>query len=179
MRGKFRSLAAVGLGVMLAAGAAGAADELKVGDMAPDFELKGSDGKTYRLSDFRGKQPVVLAWFPKAFTPGCTKQCTAYAKGNDDLKKLNVAIFTASVDDPETNARFAKSLNAEYPILSDPTKKTAEAYGVVHEGRAVPERWTFYIDKEGIIRAIDKSIRTEMAAEDTAAKLKELGLVES
>jgi peroxiredoxin Q/BCP len=171
-----RTAVAAGLGVALVTGAAWAAEELKVGDKAPDFELKGSDGKTYKLSDFRGKQPVVLAWFPKAFTGGCTKQCTSYARGNDGLKKLNVAVFTASVDDVDTNTKFAESLGAKYPILSDPSKKVAEAYGVVHEGRAVPERWTFYIDKEGTIRAIDKQIKTEMAAEDTAAKLKELGL---
>jgi peroxiredoxin Q/BCP len=177
MRGTIiRTLAAIGLGMALLAGAVAAAEALKEGDKAPDFDLKGSDGKTYKLSDFRGKQPVVLAWFPKAFTGGCTKQCTSYAKGNADLQKLNVAIFTASVDDAETNTKFAKSLGAEYPILSDPSKQVAQAYGVVHEGRPVPERWTFYIDKEGVIRAIDKQIKTEMAAEDTAAKLKELGL---
>lgn len=176
MRGKFRSLTALGMGLLLVTGAALAAGELKVGDQAPDFELKGSDGKTYKLSEFRGKQPVVIAWFPKAFTGGCTKQCTSYARGNNKLKQLDAAIFTASVDDAETNTKFAKSLNAEYPILADPTKTTAEAYGVVHEGRAVPERWTFYIDKEGVVRAIDKQIRTDMAAEDTVEKLKELGL---
>src|SRR4249919_973209 len=130
---------------------ANAASPLKVGDPAPAFELQGSDGKTHKLSDFKGKQAVVLAWFPKAFTGGCTKECKSIKTNSDKLKPLNVAYFTASVDAPEENAKFAKSLELDYPILSDPDKKTATAYGVVHEGRAVAERWTFYIDKEGVI----------------------------
>ena len=83
---------------------------------------------------------------------------------------------TASTDSPEENARFAQSLDLDYPILSDPTKETARAYGVVHEGRQVPERWTFYIDKEGVIKEIDKKIQTKEAGADVAKKIKELGL---
>lgn len=164
-------------GLLLCVGTAVFADELKVGDPAPNFTLKGSDGKTYSLADFKGKKPVVIAWFPKAFTGGCTKQCTSYAKTQDEMKKYDVAYFTASTDDAETNTKFAESLHASYPILADPTKATATAYGVVHEGRAVPERWTFYIDKNGVIREIDKKINTEQAAPDTIAKLQALGLV--
>jgi peroxiredoxin Q/BCP len=66
----WKGLALLGLGAFLAAGSAGAAEEPKVGDKAPDFDLKGSDGKTYKLSDYKGKKPVVIAWFPKAFTGG-------------------------------------------------------------------------------------------------------------
>lgn len=174
MRSLMIGAMAIGLSLSLVVGTALAA-ELMVGDPAPDFELKASDGKTYKLSDFKGKKPVVIAWFPKAFTGGCTKQCRSYAKSAQDLKKMNVAYFTASVDDAETNAKFAESLEADYPILGDPTKKTAEAYGVLG-ARGVASRWTFYIDKEGVIRAIDKQINTEQAAPDTAAKLKDLGL---
>ncbi len=155
-----------------------AADELKVGDKAPDFTLSGSDGKTYTLSDFKGKQAVVIAWFPKAFTGGCTKECKSIHENSAKLKALGVAYFTASVDTPEQNAKFAKSLEVDYPILSDPDKKVAEAYGVVHGDRKVAERWTFYIDKEGIIRGINKDVqkRTESAGQDIAAKVKELKL---
>lgn len=169
--------AVVAVAVALGLGSAVMADELKAGDPAPNFTLKGSDGKTYSLADFKGKRPVVIAWFPKAFTGGCTKQCTSYARTQDEMKKYDVAYFTASTDDAETNAKFAESLHASYPILADPTKATATAYGVVHEGRAVPERWTFYIDKDGVIREIDKQINTEQAAPDTIAKLQALGLV--
>lgn len=154
------------------------AEELKVGDKAPDFSLQASDGKTYKLSDFRGKKPVVIAWFPKAFTGGCTKECRSFAASSQALKSTNAAYFTASTDDVETNTKFAESLHADYPILSDPSKETARAYGVVHEGRKVPERWTFYIDKQGVIREIDKGVqsRTESAGQDVVAKLKDLGL---
>jgi peroxiredoxin Q/BCP len=166
-------------GAALIAGTARAADaELKVGDKAPDFTLPGSDGKTYKLSDFKGKQAVVIAWFPKAFTGGCTKECKSIHAAADNLKKLKVAYFTASVDSPEQNEKFAKSLELDYPILSDPEKKVAQTYGVVHEGRNVAERWTFYVDKEGIIKAIDKDVqkRTEQAGTDIADKVKELGM---
>lgn len=171
-----RALLAVG--IVFSAGTAGA-EELKVGDKAPDFELKGSDGKTYKLSDFQGKKAVVVAWFPKADTPGCTRQCKSYAAGRDVLKPLDVAYFTASVDKPEDNKKFADKVGADYPILSDPTKETAKAYGVLRPGGAVAQRWTYYIDKDGVIREIDKKINPDKAADDTATKLKELGLVKS
>jgi thioredoxin-dependent peroxiredoxin len=171
---------ALGSGVLLALPAAsrGADAELKVGDKAPDFSLPGSDGKTYSLADFKGKQAVVIAWFPKAFTGGCTKECKSIHENADKLKALHIAYFTASVDTPDVNAKFAKSLEVDYPILSDPSKKAAKAYGVVHEGRPVAERWTFYIDKNGTIKEIDKGVqkRTEQAGEDIAAKVKALGL---
>ncbi|MCY2933016.1 MAG: redoxin domain-containing protein [Planctomycetota bacterium] len=150
--------------------------DLKVGDKAPDFSLKASDGKTYKLADFAGKQAVVIAWFPRAFTGGCTAECKSLRATTEALKPTGSAYFTASCDDAETNGKFAKSLDLDYPILSDPEKNTAKAYGVVHEGRASPERWTFYIDKNGVIKEIDKKIRTAQAGPDVVAKLKDLGL---
>lgn len=155
-----------------------ASAELKVGDKAPEFTLKASDGKTYKLSDYVGKQAVVIAWFPKAFTGGCTAECKSLRASTVKLKPTGVAYFTASCDTADDNARFAKSLDLDYPILSDPEKTTAKAYGVVHEGRANPERWTFYIGKDGVIKEIDKKIRTAEAGADLAAKIKSLGLGE-
>jgi peroxiredoxin Q/BCP len=163
------------LSVWVVAGAAAA--ELKVGDPAPPFSLQGSDGKTYSLEDFKGKSAVVLAWFPKAFTGGCTKECKSLRDNSKALHELKVAYFTASVDKPEDNKRFAEELKLDYPILSDPEKTVAQAYGVISP-RGFANRWTFYIDKEGTIRAIDKAVqsRTEQAGSDVAAKIKELGL---
>jgi thioredoxin-dependent peroxiredoxin len=152
------------------------AQELKVGDPAPGFSLKGSDGMTYKLADFKGKQGVVVAWFPKAFTGGCTAECKSFKENSAALKGLNVAYFTASCDDADTNKKFAESLSVDYPILSDPTKSIATAYGVVHPGRDVPERWTFYIKKDGTIAHVDKQVNTKNAGVDLAAKVKELGL---
>jgi thioredoxin-dependent peroxiredoxin len=148
---------------------------LKVGDDAPNFDLKGSDGKMYKLSDFKGKKPVVIAFFPKAFTPGCTKECKAMAEQGEEIRKYNVAYFTASVDDAETNKKFAESLNLDYPILSDPSKETAKAFGVLND-RGMANRWTFYIDKEGKIAHIDQKVATESHGKDIATKLKDLGV---
>lgn len=165
----------LGAGLALLAGAAVAA-ELKVGDKAPDFTMQGSDGKTYTLDQFRGKSGVVIAWFPKAFTGGCTKECKSFRANSKALKELNVAYFTASVDSPELNKKFAESLDLDYPILSDPDKTAAQAYGVINPTRGMANRWTFYIDKDGIIKEIDKKVNTEKAGEDLAAKIKDLGL---
>ena len=87
-----------------------------------------------------------------------------------------MAYFTLSVDSAETNKRFAQSLGVDYPILSDPEKVVARAYGVVHGIRLWPERWTFYIGKDGKILYVDKKIKAQTAAEDVAKKLKELGI---
>ena len=170
-----RRIAILGLGIVATATLARAA-EPKVGDPAPAFSLQGSDGKTHALADYKGKSAVVLAWFPKAGTPGCTKECRSFAAAGDTLKDLKVAYFTASVDEAGKNKEFAESVNADYPILSDPSKEVAKAYGVVHKGREVAERWTFYIDKEGIIRDIDKKVDVAKAADGVAAKVKELKL---
>src|SRR5712691_4451597 len=72
--------------------------DLKVGDQAPNFKLQATDGKTYQLSDFKGKKAVVVAWFPKAFTQGCTIECKSLAENGDKIRKYNVAYFMASVD---------------------------------------------------------------------------------
>ena len=150
-------------------------DKVKVGDAAPDFELKASDGKTYKLSDFKGKNDVVVAWFPKAFTTGCTVECKSMKETSKDLKELkNLKYFTASCDDVETNTRFAKSLDVDYPILSDPDGATAKAYGIYNEGRNFPNRVTFYIDKQGIIKHIDSKVNVKSHGPDIVAKAKEL-----
>ena len=157
----------------LALGGTAVAEELKVGDKAPDFELAASDGKTYRLSDFTGKQAVVVAWFPAAFTSGCTIECKSLAEHGSDIRKYDVTYFMASVDPVEKNKAFGEEHKADFPLLSDPSKKTAEAYGVLNP-RGVASRWTFYIGKDGRIAAIDKAVKPATSAEDMAAKLGEL-----
>jgi peroxiredoxin Q/BCP len=147
--------------------------ELKVGDPAPNFTLQASDGKTYKLSDFKGKQAVVLAWFPKAFTQGCTIECKSLAANGDKIRKFNVSYFMISVDPVEDNTKFAASEKADFPMLADPTKATATAYGVLSE-RGFANRWTFYIDKDGKITAIDKTVKPATSAEDMVARLGEL-----
>ena len=162
--------------------------ELKVGDMAPDFTLQGTDSKTHKLSEYRGKQAVVVAWFPKAFTQGCTIECKSLAENGDKIKKYQVAYFMASVDPLEDNIRFAKATSvtlgegatarvvekkeADFPMLSDPTKEVATKYGVLN-ARGTANRWTFYIDKTGHLSAIDKMVRPETSAEDMLTRLGE------
>jgi thioredoxin-dependent peroxiredoxin len=153
-----------------------AADGLKPGDTAPDFNLQGSDGKTYKLSDFKGKKAVVLAWFPKAFTGGCTAECKSLRETGDLLRKFDVVYFTASTDTPDVNKKFAESLELDYPILSDPTLQTARAYGVVSGEKKTAARHTFYIGKDGKILHVDTSVKTATHGPDMAAKLKELGV---
>jgi peroxiredoxin Q/BCP len=150
--------------------------ELKVGDPAPDFELQGSDGKVHKLSDYKGKQAVVIAWFPKAFTGGCTKECKSFRANGDALRKFDVAYFTASCDTAEKNKAFAESLEVDYPILSDPTSETAKAYGVVNAERGVPFRHTYYIGKDGKILHIDYEVKAANHGADVATKLGELGV---
>jgi peroxiredoxin Q/BCP len=154
----------------------GAAKQLQVGDLAPDFELVGSDGKTYRLADYRGRQAVVLAWFPKAFTPGCTTECKVFASAGAKLRKFDAAYFTISVDGPEKNKKFAAAVGANYPILSDPGGETARAYGVAGPIQRWASRWTFYIGTDGKILFIDKNVKPSSSAEDAAARLAELGV---
>ena len=120
----------------------------------------------------------MLAWFPKAFTQGCTIECKSLAEHGDLIKKYDVTYFMASVDPldgAQGNKAFAETHKADFPLLSDPTKETAKAYGVLTE-RGFANRWTFYIGKDGSIQSIDKDVANRLAtsAEDMAAKLGEL-----
>ncbi len=152
------------------------AEPLSVGDPAPDFTLAASDGNTYSLSDFRGKQAVVVAWFPRAFTSGCTVECKSLAENGDKIRKYDVTYFMASTDPVEKNAAFAEETKADFPLLSDPDGEVAKAYGVYTMGFA--KRHTFYIDKEGVIVKIDTSVRPATSAEDMIANLAALSVPE-
>src|SRR5262245_21647513 len=167
-----RALLTIGLAAALVVGARAQSTELKVGDNAPDFSLAASDGKTYKLSDFKGKKAVVVAWFPKAFTSGCTVECKSLAQNGDKIRKFNVAYFMASVDPVDQNKGFAEQEKADFPLLSDPGKQTAQAYGVLNQN-GMARRWTYYIGKDGKILGIDKEVKPPTSAEDMIAKLTE------
>ena len=171
VRALFAALAAVAL----ASSASAQTAELKVGDATPDFSLHASDGKTYKLSDFKGKRAVVVAWFPKAFTQGCTIECKSLAENGHLIKKYEATYFMASVDPLEDNKKFGAEYKADFPLLSDPTKEVATRYGVLNQ-RGMANRWTFYIGKDGKILAIDKEVKPATSAEDMASKLGELGV---
>jgi peroxiredoxin Q/BCP len=119
---------------------------------------------------------VVIAWFPAAFTGGCTIECKSLAANGDKIRQYDVTYFMASVDALEGekgNIAFAEAYDADFPMLSDPTKQTAEAYGVLNP-RGTASRWTFYIDKSGRIAAIEKAVQPATSAEDMLTKLADL-----
>lgn len=153
----------------------GASLSLEVGDEAPDFSLQASDGKTYSLDQFKGKQAIVIAWYPKAFTHGCTIECKSLAENGHLLKQFDISYFMASVDSLEKNTSFAEATKADFPLLSDPTKKVAKAYDVLAL-YGFPKRHTIYISKEGKILMIDRKINAATSAEDIAANLEKLGV---
>lgn len=146
------------------------ATDLKVGDKAPDFKLQATTGDYYQLSDYRGKETIVLAWYPMANTRGCTIECKSLVEKGHLIREYNASYFMASVDPLDDNRDFAKKTGADFPMLSDPTKDTAKAYDVLNFVR-VASRVTFYISKEGNILKIDEDINPKTAAEDIAKNL--------
>lgn len=151
------------------------ATDLKVGDQAPNFKLQATTGDYYQLSDYQGKQVVVLAWYPMANTRGCTFECKSLVEKGHLIRQYNTSYFMASVDPLDDNRDFAKKTGADFPMLSDPTKETAKAYDVLNIMR-VASRVTFYISKEGKILKIDEDINPKTAAEDIASHLKALNV---
>ena len=149
--------------------------EVAVGDKMPSFQLVGSDGVTYDSEKLLGKTAYVIAWFPKAFTGGCTKECKSMREFGDSLRRFDVTYFTASVDPVEKNTAFSKSLDLDYPILSDPGRKLSQKLGC-HNPRGVTNRWTYYVGVDGKILHIDRSVKTATHGKDIAAKLEQLGV---
>lgn len=147
---------------------------LEAGAAAPEFSLPGSDGKTHSLAELRGKQAVVLAWFPKAFTGGCTAECKSLVEGGAALREYDVAYFAISTDTPEENKKFAESLGADFPILSDSTGETAKAFGVLGKDGKHANRWTFYIGADGTIKDVDREVKPASAAPDVVQRLESL-----
>ena len=104
------------------------------------------------------------------------KEIDLPASAGSALDKYDIALFAASCDSASTNRRFAKSLDLDYPVLSDEDQTVAKAYGVVHEGRAYPERWTFIIDVDGTILDVMTTVDTGSHGAQIAARLEELGI---
>ncbi len=137
---------------------------VKVGQAAPDFALPymapkqggGYENKTMKLSDFKGKQNVVLAFFPAAFSPGCTKEMSQYHQTTGKFNATNTAIFGVSVDSTWANKAFREQIGAEFPILSDWKKDVSRQLGILNEETGFARRTTFVIDKAGIVQKIDQ-----------------------
>lgn len=127
---------------------------LKPGDAAPDFELRSHRGGTVKLSDFRGKKNVVLAFHPLAFTPVCANQMTGYESDLGQFERAEAAVLGISVDAEPAKAAWAKTLGPiSYDLLSDfhPHGGVAQQYGVFRAKDGISERAIFVVDKSGTI----------------------------
>lgn len=151
------------------------ATDLKVGDKAPNFNLQATTGEFFKLSDYKSKQAVVVAWYPMANTRGCTIECKSLTEQGHLIREYDVSYVMASVDPLDDNRDFAEKTGADFPMLSDPTKEAAKAYDVLNMFN-VASRVTFYISKEGKIIKIDDDISPKSAAEDMAVNLGKLGI---
>lgn len=130
---------------------------LKLGDIAPDFTLPSTAGKPVTLSELRGKKNVVLAFYPAAFTGGCTKEMTSYGANQSQFEGMDTQVFGVSTDNTPSQKVFAEQTGAKFPMLSDfADRKVAKAYGVLIESRGIANRATFVIDKEGKIAWIEE-----------------------
>jgi peroxiredoxin Q/BCP len=123
--------------------------KLNVGDPAPDFELPGTDDKTYRLSDYRGRK-VVLAFYPGDFTAVCTKQFCSYRDQGDKLDGLGAEVLGISPQSVESHERFVEEKRLNVPLLADEDKAVARAYGVL--AGPMVRRAIFVVDEQGVVR---------------------------
>ncbi len=131
-----------------------AADGPQVGQPAPAFLAKDQGGKTVKLSDYKGRSSVVLYFYPKDDTPGCTAQACSLRDGHGALLASGAVVLGVSADDVESHAAFAKKFDLPFPILADPDKAIIKAYGVKMPLIGIAKRVTFLIDKQGVIRHI-------------------------
>ena len=147
-----RRSALLGIAGMAAASRLSAA--VAKGDKAPDVKLPSTKGGMESVSAYKGKKNVVLAFYPKAFTGGCTKEMSGYQASIDKFSGADTVVFGVSLDDLETNKKFAESLNLQFALLSDVGGAAAKAYGTLNEERGVANRTTYVIDKQGVVQDI-------------------------
>ncbi len=127
------------------------AETPKAGEKAPDFEAKDQDGKTWKLSDLAGKQVVLLYFYPKDDTPGCTKEACGLRDRMSDLTKDKVQVLGVSFDDGESHKKFIAKHSLNFPLLVDPDGKIADQYGARMTGKNMARRVSFLIGKDGKI----------------------------
>jgi len=139
---------------------------VEAGQPAPDFTLSDQHGKPLTLSKLRGS-PVVLYFYPKDDTPGCTREACGFRDGFADYAKAGAIVLGVSPDSIESHAKFAKKFNLPFRLLADPGNKICEAYGVWKEKNMYGkkymgvERTTFAIDRQGIVRKVFPKVKVE------------------
>ena len=150
---------------------------IKVGTKAPDFKLKDKDGNEVSLSDFLGKK-VVLYFYPKDNTPGCTRQACAFAGAYEEFKSKNVEVIGISKDSVASHVKFAEKYGLPFILLSDPERQAIEAYGVWQEKKMCGKvsmgvvRTTFIIDENGNIEAVMPKVKPDTNAQEILDNLK-------
>ena len=150
---------------------------MKKGDMAPDFTLTDKEGRGVILSGFRGRK-VVLYFYPKDNTPGCTRQACAFAGVFAEFQKLNVVVIGISRDSVESHRKFAEKYDLPFILLSDPELQAIQAYGVWQEKKLYGKssmgvvRTTFIIDEAGMIAEVMPKVKPDTNAADVLALLK-------
>ncbi len=155
--------------------AAGAAQMPKVGDVAPLVQGQDESGKTWKLGDVVGKKVVLLYFYPKDDTPGCTKEACGFRDRLADLKKEGVEVIGVSFDSAASHQKFIAKYNLNFPLLADTDGKIADAYGVRMAGRDMARRVSFLIGLDGkIVHVTDTpSADTHLSEmKEAAAKLK-------
>lgn len=143
----------------------GNAENLSVGSAAPGFTLQDADGNSFSLSDYKGKNSVIIYFYPKANTPGCTKQACGIRDSFSKFNENNIIVLGISVDSKESIKEFITDHNLNFPLLSDETKEVSKAYGVLNN-IGLDSRITFIIDKQGNISNILKDVDVETHADD-------------
>lgn len=150
----------------------------KVGEKAPGFSLPASGGQTVKLADFKGKSPVVLFFYPKDMTSGCTKEACGFRDKHAALKRAGVVVLGISPDPVKQHEKFVAKHELSYPLLADEDHAVAEAYGVWREktlyGRDYMGivRTTFVIDKQGRIAHVFENVKAEGHADEVLAWIK-------
>jgi peroxiredoxin Q/BCP len=147
---------------------------LAAGNRAPEIEGNCGDGKRFRLKDYRDRRHVVFYFFPKDFTPGCTKEACSFRDRRAELAGLDGEIVGVSFDTAEKHAAFAEKYHLPYPLVSDPDASIASAFGVSRLGGWLPsKRVTFVIDKSGVIRKVIQSeLNIDLHIDQAIATLK-------
>ena len=149
---------------------------LKAQMKAPDFSLLDKDGKTVRLSDFQGKK-VVLYFYPKDNTPGCTRQACAFAASYEQFKAQNATVIGISKDSVASHLKFAQKYDLPFILLSDPELQAIQAYDVWQEKKLYGKvsmgvvRSTFIIDEQGNIEKVMPKVKTDTNAAEILAYL--------
>ena len=126
----------------------------QVGEAAPKFTLPSYPAGPISLIDYAGKKNVILAFYPKDNTPGCTKELCSFSDMLSELQDLSTEVLSVSCDSLESHKAFASKFNFLHPLLSDTEAVVGKLYGVLSEGRSMPNRVLFVIDKQGIVQQV-------------------------